>query len=266
MKSIFVFAAHVCAMTSRFAHHIMIRIRFMVLFVMVAQISLANATELGCAAQSHDKNDYVVCRVDPKKAEIRLFHSDQNGKPYGHFGVLNETLEKRGERLVFAMNAGMYHDDRAPVGLFVEGGKTTAPLNTNDGPGNFHMKPNGVFAITGNVASVSVTEKAPTAPDYATQSGPMLLMDDEIHPRFLPKSTSLKRRNGVGVTKTGEVVFVLADTPVRFYDFSVFFRDVLKTPNALYLDGTISRIYAPELGRNDPGVAMGLIIGVVTAN
>lgn len=101
------------------------------------------------------------------------------------------------------------------------------------------------------------------APRFATQSGPMLVIGGEIHPRFLKDSDSLKRRNGVGVTEEGEAVFVLADTPVRFYDFAAFFRDELKTPNALYLDGTISRLYAPELERNDPGEVMGPIVGVV---
>lgn len=91
----------------------------------------------------------------------------------------------------------------------------------------------------------------------------MLVIDGDIHPRFLPESDSLKRRNGVGVTEDGDVIFVLADSPVRFYDFATYFRDELKTPNALYLDGTISRLYAPELERNDPGVAMGPIVGVV---
>ena len=88
--------------------------------------------------------------------------------------------------------------------------------------------------------------------------------DGAVHPRFLPGSDSRKRRNGVGVTDNGDVIFVLADTPVNFYDFAIYFRDVLKTPNALFLDGTISRVYAPDLARNDPGAAMGPIIGVVT--
>lgn len=91
----------------------------------------------------------------------------------------------------------------------------------------------------------------------------MLVVNGKIHPRFLKDSDSLKRRNGAGVTRDGEAVFVLSDSPVRFHDFAAFFRDELKTPNALYLDGTISRLYAPALGRNDPGAAMGPIVGVV---
>ncbi|GJL94715.1 MAG: hypothetical protein DHS20C05_11200 [Hyphococcus sp.] len=220
-----------------------------------------------CATQKHAQIDYVVCRFDPEEADIRLFLNDAEGQPYGHFTRLKAALQERGESLIFAMNGGMYHKDRSPVGFYVENEIVHKKENTNDGPGNFHMKPNGVFIIDGNgfwVAPTStflVSNRPP--PIYATQSGPMLVIDGELHPRFLVDSDSRKRRNGVGVTEAGEVIFVLADTPVNFYQFAVFFRDELKTPNALYLDGTISRVYAPEVGRNDPGAAMGPIIGVV---
>ncbi len=221
----------------------------------------------GCRAVNHQQIDYIVCRFDPARNDIRLFLNNKDGAPYGHFNRVNEALADKGEMLAFAMNAGMYHEDRRPVGLYIENGEIETPANHNDGPGNFHMKPNGVFFVTGPRADVEDMQtfariKQPV--DYATQSGPMLVIDGAIHPRFLPDSNSLKRRNGVGVTQTGEVIFVLADTPVRFYDFAIFFRDELKTPDALYLDGSISRLYAPELGRNDPGLAMGPIVGVVT--
>ena len=211
--------------------------------------------------------DYVVCRV-PGDADIRLFLNNAAGEPYRHFNWVNEALAEIGERLVFAMNAGMYHSDRSPVGLYIERGQPVTHTNRNDGPGNFHLKPNGVFFVSaGGAPQVIATEifvqikQAP--PRFATQSGPMLVIDGELHPRFLSDSISRKRRNGVGVDDAGDVWFVLADSPVTFHEFGSYFRDVLKTPNALYLDGTISRLYAAGLGRNDPGIAMGPIVGVV---
>ncbi|WP_411816456.1 phosphodiester glycosidase family protein [Hyphococcus sp. DH-69] len=261
MKKTFDIYARCRAGTRRVPSHI-IRMRLVLLFAFF--VSPAMAADNACIRQVVDKTDYLVCQFEPAKHDLRLFLNDTNGDPFGHFNVLAESLARKGEKLVFGMNAGMYHQDRSPVGQYVEGGETLKPLNTNDGPGNFHMKPNGVFWIKGDRAGVTTDGKE--GADYATQSGPMLVIDNEIHPRFLPKSTSLKRRNGVGVTPGGTVIFVLADTPVRFYDFALFFRDVLKTPNALYLDGTISRLYAPALGRNDPGAAMGPIIGVVAPN
>ena len=72
-------------------------------------------------------------------------------------GRLPRTL--RGAPLVFAMNAGMYHADRSPVGLYVEEGKTLRQANTRDGSGNFHLKPNGVFYVAGEEAGVLTTER-----------------------------------------------------------------------------------------------------------
>ncbi|PQA88854.1 hypothetical protein CW354_10285 [Marinicaulis flavus] len=227
-----------------------------------------------CVERARKDIDYIVCRFGPQAGGVRLFLNDAESEPYGHFNFVRDALAAKGERLVFAMNAGMYHADRRPVGLYVEEGEEAAPLNDNDGPGNFHLKPNGVFFITeAGAAGVLETEAfvkrfpPPFTEErniaYATQSGPMLVIDGKLHPRFLPDSDSLKRRNGVGVTEKGEVIFVLSDSPVRFHHFALFFRDALKTPNALYLDGTISRLYAPELDRNDPGAAMGPIVGAV---
>ena len=231
------------------------------------QSPIAGTDSAHCRETQHGAVQYVVCRIVPEEADIRLFLNDATGEPYGHFNGVNDALAEKGATLAFAMNAGMYHEDRSPVGLYVEDGKESAPLNTNDGPGNFHLKPNGVLIVDENGAWVvptntfRVTNRA--RPIYATQSGPMLVIDGELHPRFLSDSESLKRRNGVGVDDAGHVWFVLADTPVNFYDFANYFRNELKTPNALYLDGTISRLYAPELDRNDPGVRMGPIVGVV---
>lgn len=224
-----------------------------------------------CRAETFGEIAFVVCEVDPRKDDVRLFLNDAAGAPFGHFEPLGAALAEKGERLVFAMNAGMYHKDRTPVGLYVEGGDKKKKLSTKDGPGNFHLKPNGVFWISAEgddrVARVSDTEAFKELPNeriaYATQSGPMLVIDGAIHPKFLQDSTSRKRRNGVGVREDGSLVFVIADTPVTFHEFAGYFRDTLKTPNALYLDGTISRLYAPSLSRNDPGLAMGPIVGVV---
>ncbi len=224
----------------------------------------------GCAQKTYKRAELVVCQFDPTTADIRLFLNNTGDEPYGHFNWVNEALAENGESLIFAMNAGMYHEDRSPVGQYVQAHIEQTPLNENDGPGNFHLKPNGVMQVWSEDGHrgfrIVETGKASAQKyvKYATQSGPMLVIDGDIHPRFLPASDSRKRRNGVGVTEDGEAVyFVLADTPINFYNFATYFRDVLKTPNALYLDGTISRLYAPELGRNDPGAAMGPIVGVV---
>ena len=82
----------------------------------------------------------------------------------------------------------------------------------------------------------------------------MLVIDGKLHPRFLPDSSSRYIRNGVGTTASGDrAVFVISRNAVTLHDFASFFRDALELPQALYLDGNVSRLYAPELGRADWG-------------
>ena len=56
--------------------------------------------------------------------------------------------------------------------------------------------------------------------------------------------------------------FAISDVPVNFHSFATLFRDELGAPNALFLDGFISKLYAPGIGRNETGLDMGPIIGV----
>jgi uncharacterized protein YigE (DUF2233 family) len=218
-----------------------------------------------CRHLDHDGQGYAICTVT-RADDLRLFHSGPDGR-YGSFAAINQALEAQGLTLGFAMNAGMYAPDRSPLGLYVEDGRERHPIITADGPGNFGMRPNGVFCAGED--GFSVTESlafaaAPKACRLATQSGPMLVIDGALHPRFLRDSDSLNVRNGVGVTADGQTaVFAISDAPVNFHQFARLFRDVLGTPDALYLDGSISRLYAPALRRHDRGLPLGPIIGTV---
>jgi uncharacterized protein YigE (DUF2233 family) len=226
-------------------------------------LACASPALAACRTTAIEHASYVICEFKAGDG-IELFLRDAQGTTLGQFDRVREALQTRGRQLVFAMNAGMYHEDRSPVGLYVENGSELKRLSTSDGPGNFSMKPNGVFYIDGKTAGVAETKaflKRKLEPKFATQSGPMLVVDGKLHPRFLKDATSRNRRNGVGV-KGSKVYFVLADTPVTFHEFARVFRDVLKTPNALYLDGSVSRLYAPDIRRNDIGFPMGPIVAV----
>lgn len=227
------------------------------------------AAAVECRDLTHQGNLYTVCEVDPRTEELRLFLNDDQGKLLGQFSAVDSTLRAEGTRLAFAMNAGMYHTDRSPVGHYIENGKEQKRVIPNAGPGNFGLLPNGVFCIRAGRADVIETLAYDAdRPDcaFATQSGPMLVIDGALHPRFLPDSTSRYIRNGVGTSADGtRAVFAISGNTVTFHEFGTLFRDVLKVPNALYFDGNISRLYVPQLGRSDPGFSMGPIVGVVAS-
>lgn len=221
----------------------------------------AQAHEPICRAVTFETVAHIVCDVT-READIRLSLRDDAGDVLGGFEPMQDAFRSD---LRMAMNGGMYHSDRDPVGLYVEEGRALAPLVTSPGPGNFGLTPNGVFWSDGQVVHVTETlafEALDIAPVFATQSGPMLVIDGELQPRFLPDSPSRKRRNGVGIADD-RVVFAISDAPVTFHHFARLFRDELGADNALFLDGSISRIYAPDLDRDERGGRLGPMIAVV---
>ncbi|HEX9905013.1 MAG TPA: phosphodiester glycosidase family protein [Propylenella sp.] len=226
----------------------------------------SQAAAEACRSESFEGEDYIVCSFDAVGADMRVFWRGGDGEPYRTFAALAEELRGQGKSLAFAMNGGMYDDAYAPVGLYVEKGVEEKPANTADADGNFHMKPNGVFYIGEEDAGVMETEAFLTSrppADFATQSGPMLVIDGKIHPRFIPGSEFIKRRNGVGVSG-GTVHFAISEGSVNFDEFARLFRDRLGCDSALFLDGgSAPGLYAPEMNRNDAWRSFGPIVGVV---
>jgi len=232
-------------------------------------LGLAAANETAsamCAPKAFEGAKFTVCTFDPRHDDIRLFLSGPDDKPYGSLAALASTLKAKGETLAFAMNAGMFGQDQLPVGLYVEDRRKLHAADTRGGATNFHMKPNGVFWIGDGVAGVTETSRylaSPPLTRYATQSGPMLIIDGKVHPKIRPDGASQKIRNGVGACKGGMIAFAIADDPVTFDRFARLFRDGLGCQNALFLDGSVSSLYAPDLDRDDELTPIGPIVGVV---
>lgn len=189
----------------------------------------------------------------------------KDGMLYRGFARLK--AERGDKAIAFAMNGGMYDMKSLPIGYYVENGKRLHKLNRQDGAGNFHLKPNGVFfgnadgqwqVMTSDDFAARVTKR----PQFGTQSGPMLLIGGKLHPEFTEDGPSRKIRNGVGVDAGGRAHFVISDDPVSFGKMARMMRDVAKTPDALFLDGTVSALWYPKSGRLDNLYPLGPLIVV----
>lgn len=226
-----------------------------------------NKAEQACRAIRFEGDAFTVCDARPGRDSIRLVDRDKAGVPLRGFDRLERYLGKLRPRLSFAMNAGMYDARGLPIGLYVEDERPLHKLVTTDGPGNFNMKPNGVFygdASGWHVAtSDAFAARKPGAIRFATQSGPMLMIAGRLHPRISNDGPSINIRNGVGIGADGSARFVISNTPVSFGKLARLFRDRLDCRDALYLDGAVSRLWDPANGRRDDGVPIGPIVVVL---
>ncbi len=213
-----------------------------------------------CEAKTFEGSAFTVCRFDADRERIELIEGTRS------LAEVEAWLGDRARQVKFAMNAGMYDEEGRPIGLFVTDGKVGKRLNLRSGSGNFHLLPNGVFAQD-KKGDLSITpspkfaERVPMA-RWATQSGPMLLIDGKVHPKFDADGPSQLIRNGVGVRDPRTAYFVISEEPVSFGRFARFFRDGLGCADALYLDGTVSSLWDPAGARQDAYSSLGPILVV----
>jgi uncharacterized protein YigE (DUF2233 family) len=201
-----------------------------------------------------------IIKVDPDLTKSRrslkpVWDAAKRTKPYGLF------------------NAGMFNEDGSAVGLQIVDGKIINPINLNKGSnftGNFYMQPNGIFYVDkkDNVGVLATDEFNKTySPDkfkninYATQSGPMLVIKGKINAKFGLNSTNRYIRNGIGVAgKPGSqvVVSIISSTPCTFYDLASLYK-WLGCESALYLDGAVSVMFTDLNGKKTGDLASGSI-------
>ena len=222
------------------------------IFVFLIPAISVSAETAPCQRLKFEHAEYTVCEVDLRRQSVRLFWKKPDGHPYGYPSSLPRVLGNHSGRLLFATNGGMYHPDNSPVGMYIEEGRELVRANTSGGPGNFHMRPNGVFYVSGEVAGIletrSFIRRRPQA-DFATQSGPMLVINGKLHSRFVRYGGSRKYRAGVGSRDPNSVVFAVSESEVSFNEFAQLFRDKLQCKNALFLDGgSATSFYSPRWG------------------
>lgn len=233
-------------------------------FIVIALLVLAALTAFTIHVNADD-DTIISYTVDPNKQDIQLYWKNDQGEILRSIENLKTFIESKNATLVFAANAGMYQADNKPLGLFIQHKKTVTPINTKSGHGNFYMKPNGVFYITtDNKAVVCESEKFSNdgTIKFATQSGPMLLVDGQIHSAFAKGSANMNIRNGVGILPNNNIVFAMSKKGINFYDFALYFQK-LGCKQALYLDGFVSRTYLPEKHWMQTDGNFGVMIGVI---
>lgn len=224
-----------------------------------ALLAVPAAAQDICMSHEHREQPFTVCEISMDRYRIDLHLMDATSEILGSFAAMERAF---GPAHV-AMNGGMYHEDRSPVGLYLSEGQEQARIVTREGPGNFGMLPNGVFCAGERARVIESRRYAENPPPcrIATQSGPMLVIDGALHPRFLPDSASRNIRNAVGVSPDGRTAyFVISDAPVTFHELATLFRDALGVRDALYMDGRVSKLHAGD--RSDVGRRMGPILAV----
>ena len=221
--------------------------------------------ESACRSVIFEDSPITHCLANPARHSVAMDLGPSGGAPYRSLSALAAALGDS-ENIAFAMNAGMFDEEGRPIGYFVEGGERLQTLNTADGEGNFHMKPNGVFFGTGDSWEVRTTDdflaNVRDRPDFGTQSGPMLLINGALHPEITRNGESRLPRNAVGVDARGRAHFVISNGAISFGKLARFFRDELEVKNALYLDGNVSALWNPATDRLDTGAPIGPIVVV----
>lgn len=226
----------------------------------------APARASACRDVTFDGAKFTHCMADPAKHRIVTDLGPDGGAPYRSLPNLAGGRAANAALVAFAVNGGMYDGEGKPIGYYVEGGDRLKELNRNEGPGNFHMKPNGVFFGTNGKWQVRASDdfysNVGDRPQFGTQSGPMLVVGGKLHPEISDDGPSKAIRNGVGVDTQGRAHFVISNQAVSFGKLAQYFRDELKTPNALFLDGNVSALWDPAKERLDNGALLGPLIVV----
>jgi len=205
---------------------------------------------------------FAVCGYEPDHQKVRMVWKAADGTAFRSLQAV-----ARGEdvsRVAFAMNAGMFDQQGAPIGLYIENGTVLQPVNLGPGTGNFHMQPNGVFWVDkvgdAHISETIAYDNAKPAAAWASQSGPMLVIDGRVNPAFSVDGPSRYVRNGVGAGCGGSTYFVISENEVSFGRLARLFRDKLGCDAALYFDGAVSSLWLPSRSRMDARAPLGPMV------
>lgn len=189
----------------------------------------------------------IVIKIDSES--IKSFDILQN-KSFQTVNEFQNTLSA--STPFFLINASISDTLCNPIGLFIKNSKIIQPLNLNDGFGNFFLKPNGAILFTSEKVIICESTLVPYYDNIrlGIQSGPMLINNGIIHPKFSVSSTNKLIRCGVGTysNSSGEnfIVFSISNAPVSFYDFSMYFLNKFNCQQALCLESNSCVMVLPN--------------------
>ncbi len=214
--------------------------------------------------------DYIGFEAKPDSGEIRMYWKDDKGNILGSINNLKLYTGQKADELLYACNGGMYMENQAPLGYYIEQGKTLQKINTRTGSGNFYLKPKGVFYVDDkNIPGIQSIETSAERAllqskkiAYLTQSGPLLLHNNMINTVFTKNSNNVNVRNGVGILPNGHAYFAMSTYPVSFYDFAKHFKDK-GCSEALFFDGFVCRTYCPQQNYTQLDGNFGVMVAVV---
>jgi uncharacterized protein YigE (DUF2233 family) len=228
------------------------------------ETTIASEVESACRSVIFEDTSLTHCVAVPGKHSIATALAGSNGANLRGFAALSQG--RNADTVAFAFNAGMFDAEGDPIGYFVQKSERLKTLNRADGPGNFHLKPNGVFFGSGETWEIRTTSdflaNVTERPQFGTQSGPMLVIDGELHPEFQADGPSRLVRNAVGIDSDGHAHFVISNAALSFGRLARFYRDELKVRNALFLDGNVSSLWNPATGRMDKAAPIGPMVVV----
>ena len=227
----------------------------MYLLVLINATHAQTKSAMGLSFKNGLYDIFVVC-IDTHS--VKQLSIVENTTSLSHADFIAQTFPST--KIGFAMSLSINEDHCLPTGLYIAEGKEINGINIKDGTSNFYKKPNGALVITDEDANVTESSKIGNVKNirYAFQSGPMLVIDNKMHPEFQPNSRNKTIRSGVGVFQKDNrtyLIFVISETPVKFYEFASFFKDVYSCKNALYLGGGKCAMFSAFLNRSNPSDA-----------
>lgn len=228
-------------------------------------------TQLTKKNQNPSLIEYEIFNTQSEKLTF-LWENPETNQPFSEIRKVCDYYKNKGKKITFITNGGIYDKSYKPAGLYVENGEILKPLNQKDADGNFYLKPNGVFLVTKDNKAEIVESKnyhKSLNVKHAVQSGPMLLIDGNIHPKFNKNSKHRKHRSGVGIDDRGQVFFVMSknhpSNRPTFYQFAAMFKR-LGCKNALFLDGTISLMQENPTGKENQSFKFVTMIAIIENN